>query len=160
MLDHRKAYVVLAEREARRMELSQSRPRYPSPEHIYYSVQKSLSHRTSNRYSNILAYDRTAVSADGEYLNANVVCDGKGGCWVAAQVSGVEDVAHVRLPCQEHFTHSLEQSILGQPRHIPARKRSPKARLDLLYWYNSLDGKTAGYPRPTLTYREEQTRSR
>jgi protein tyrosine phosphatase len=64
--------------------------RHGAPEEVFYSVRNSLKYRKSNRYSNILAYDRTAVQVDGDgYLNANVVCDGKGNWWVASQVSGV-----------------------------------------------------------------------
>ncbi|KAK6906314.1 hypothetical protein L486_06122 [Kwoniella mangroviensis CBS 10435] len=79
----RKVYDILAEREYIRLRTSQV-PR-PSAEQAFYSVRNSLSHRADNRYSNILAYDRTAVSVEGGYINANVVTDGKGGEWIAAQ---------------------------------------------------------------------------
>ncbi|WVQ63604.1 uncharacterized protein L199_001757 [Kwoniella botswanensis] len=79
----RRVYDILAEREYIRLRTSQVAR--PSAEQGFYSVRKSLSHRADNRYSNILAYDRTAVSVEGEYLNANVVTDGKGGTWIAAQ---------------------------------------------------------------------------
>ncbi len=104
MSDHREkiqhVFNMLAERERARLDFSLPRPipRYPTPQHVFYSVANSLRHRASNRYSNILAYDRTAVTADeGEYLNANVVCDGKGSWWVASQASHV--VRLCRWPC-------------------------------------------------------------
>ncbi|KIR52734.1 hypothetical protein I315_04597 [Cryptococcus gattii Ru294] len=78
-----RAYRVLADREVTRLEYSQLQK--PSIEQAFYSVHNSLDHRRDNRYSNVLAYDRTAVTVDGEYLNANVVTDGKGGRWIAAQ---------------------------------------------------------------------------
>lgn len=72
----------------------------------FYSVESSASQSGSNRYGNIWAFDRTAVTVprqrrrqrDGGhqrgveeeedvYLNANVVVDGKGSWWVASQVS-------------------------------------------------------------------------
>ncbi|WRT70822.1 uncharacterized protein IL334_007821 [Kwoniella shivajii] len=73
----------LAKRDASSIPSSQA-PR-PSDEQSFYSVRNSIQHRQDNRYSNILAYDRTAVSVEGKYLNANVVSDGKGGTWIAAQ---------------------------------------------------------------------------
>lgn len=84
------AYTILAERESTRLAYSQPRQivRYPTPQHVFYSVANSAKYKASNRYSNIYAYDRTAVKVDGEgYLNANVVCDGRGMWWVASQVS-------------------------------------------------------------------------
>ncbi|OXG11151.1 hypothetical protein C366_06190 [Cryptococcus neoformans Tu401-1] len=78
-----RAYRVLADREVTRLEYSLLHK--PSTEQAFYSVHNSLKHRRNNRYSNVLAYDRTAVTVDGEYLNANVVTDGKGGRWIAAQ---------------------------------------------------------------------------
>ncbi|WVQ86143.1 hypothetical protein IAT38_008311 [Cryptococcus sp. DSM 104549] len=79
------AYRLLAEREAYRAQCSQLNSSRPSPEQVFYSVRNSVKHRYDNRYGNIYAYDRTAVVVDGEYLNANVVTDGKGGQWIAAQ---------------------------------------------------------------------------
>lgn len=89
-------YHLLTKRESARAshtdpfhQLTHRLHRHPAPEEIFYSVHNSLKYRTGNRYSNILAYDRTAVQVDGDgYLNANVVCDGKGNWWVASQVSG------------------------------------------------------------------------
>jgi protein-tyrosine phosphatase len=83
-------YKILSERERIRLDCSrpQKTPGYPTPEQVFYSVANSLNFRTSNRYYNILAYDRTAVAVNAEgYLNANVICDTKGGWWVASQVS-------------------------------------------------------------------------
>nr|ODN96769.1 hypothetical protein L204_03478 [Cryptococcus depauperatus CBS 7855] len=76
-------YRVLAEREALRRR-SASLPK-SHPEQQFYAVDNSCQHRKDNRYANILAYDRTAVKVNGKYLNANVVEDGKGGMWIAAQ---------------------------------------------------------------------------
>ncbi|WVF67739.1 hypothetical protein IAT40_002498 [Kwoniella sp. CBS 6097] len=75
-----RVFNVLAERELHRM-LGGKTP------NGFYSVLNSLKHRPDNRYSNILAYDRTAVvvGEEGKYLNANRVEDGKGGIWIAAQ---------------------------------------------------------------------------
>jgi hypothetical protein len=89
-------YHLLTKRESARAshtdpfhQLTHRLHRHPAPEEVFYSVHNSVKYRTSNRYSNILAYDRTAVQVDGDgYLNANVVCDGKGSWWVASQVSG------------------------------------------------------------------------
>ncbi|KAK8850628.1 hypothetical protein IAR55_004547 [Kwoniella newhampshirensis] len=78
-----RVFDILSEREAVRLQCAQLHR--PSPEQVFYSVRNSLRHRPDNRYSNILAYDRTAVTVDGRYINANVVKDGKGGWWVAAQ---------------------------------------------------------------------------
>lgn len=65
----------------------------------FYSIHKSASEGPCNRYGNIFAFDRTAVSApvgttsgseadSGKslYLNANIVADGKGSWWAASQV--------------------------------------------------------------------------
>lgn len=81
----RAVFSILAERESLRLEYSRSPD---APLHAFYSVANSRNNRASNRYSNILAYDRTAIKVDGlGYLNANVVCDSRGGWWVASQVS-------------------------------------------------------------------------
>jgi len=62
----------------------------------FYSVQRSANNAPCNRYGNIWAFDRTAVttparsgSRTGEeelYLNANIVSDGLGNWWAASQV--------------------------------------------------------------------------
>lgn len=87
-------WAVLHEREAARMfyaASSSANKSYQSPDEVYYSVRRSRAHKADNRYADIFAYDRTAVGVEGEgYLNANVVCDGYGGWWVAAQVSFAE----------------------------------------------------------------------
>jgi hypothetical protein len=62
----------------------------------FYNVNESAKNALSNRYGNIWAYGRTAVtvqttsSPDPLYLNANVVADGKGSWWVASQVSPID----------------------------------------------------------------------
>lgn len=79
--------VILTDREKNRLEHSMNWI-HSTPAHAFYSVANSMKHQNSNRYSNILAYDRTAVALEGGgYLNANVVCDARGGWWVASQVS-------------------------------------------------------------------------
>ena len=82
---------ALHDREGARMfysAINLKTPRGPSPEEAYYSVQRSRQNKASNRYADIFAYDRTAVDVDGQgqYINANVVKDGFGTWWVAAQV--------------------------------------------------------------------------
>lgn len=77
---------VLVRRELIRMSLSRtSEPK--SPQEIFYAITESKLNRRANRYSNVFAYDRTAVKVDGQYLNANVVKDREGAWWVAAQAS-------------------------------------------------------------------------
>lgn len=79
---------VLAERERARMALSNTK-RPETTAEKFYAVSGSINNRAANRYSNILAYDRTAVIVEGEYLNANVVKDSNGKWWVASQVSQI-----------------------------------------------------------------------
>lgn len=83
-----RAYDILAEREQHRRLLSILPPqRHPAPEQVFYSVANSKRNRGSNRYSDVLAYDRTSVQVGtGGYINANVVCGPNGHWWVAAQV--------------------------------------------------------------------------
>lgn len=81
-----KVWDVLEHRDRQRILWSRLQSRSLAPENVYYSVANSLKHRHLNRYSDILAYDRTAIKVEGEYLNANVVRDGRGGQWVASQV--------------------------------------------------------------------------
>ena len=74
----REAYMSLELREQTRAQLARSGDKR-------YSIARSLRHHEDNRYMDILAYDRTAVSlANGGYLNANIVSDGAK-WWVAAQ---------------------------------------------------------------------------
>lgn len=82
-------WAELGRRERQRMHfsLSEAPMRRKSPEEAFYSVENSVRNRRGNRYSNIMAYDRTAVLVDGEgYLNANVVVSEGGQWWVASQV--------------------------------------------------------------------------
>lgn len=79
---------VLEHRERQRLLWSRLSGRASAPENVFYSVTNSLKHRRFNRYADILAYDRTALVVEGEYLNANTVTDGRGGRWVASQVRG------------------------------------------------------------------------
>lgn len=82
-------WAVLGRRERDRqgLSLSQTPLDRKSPEEAFYSVENSIRNRRGNRYSNIMAYDRTAVLVeDKEYLNANVVVSEGGQWWVASQV--------------------------------------------------------------------------
>ena len=109
-------WAILHEREAARMfysAASSSHKSKLSSEEEYYSIRRSRAHKADNRYSDIFAYDRTAVGVEGEgYLNANVVCDGYGGWWVAAQASYIEGLAGgpgvamrlAGLPCSHSHT--------------------------------------------------------
>lgn len=77
-------YQILADREAARLDFAYP-AHYPTPQHVFYSTARSQKHRGSNRYSNIWAYDRTAILAPSSgYLNANIVTDGRQ-WWVASQ---------------------------------------------------------------------------
>ncbi|KAL7420821.1 hypothetical protein Q5752_004774 [Cryptotrichosporon argae] len=111
-------YDVLAQREAQRQEYSRLMPtRQASPEQLFYSVSRSIKHKVANRYSNIFAYDRTAVLVDGEgYLNANVVRDTRGRWWVAAQA-----------PLPETF-HAFFRAMLtgAASRHPAVAERATK----------------------------------
>lgn len=84
-----RVYDILAEREQHRRFLSLlPELRHPAPEQVFYSVTNSKLHRSGNRYSNILSYDRTSIQiGQAGYINANVVCGLNGRWWVAAQVS-------------------------------------------------------------------------
>lgn len=80
---------LLAKREQQRMALSAvKRPSTQAEE--FYAITDSRANRRDNRYANIFAYDRTAVTVNGEYINANVVKDAYGRWWAACQVSSVE----------------------------------------------------------------------
>ncbi|WVR08701.1 hypothetical protein IAU60_005759 [Kwoniella sp. DSM 27419] len=101
----RKVFGILAERETIRL---------TSGAGGFYSVQNSMKHRPDNRYSNVLAYDRTAVVVDGQYLNANKVEDGKGGVWIASQ-HAMEDLPMkvVSARHQEDISSTVRKLQLG-----------------------------------------------
>lgn len=103
MASPRQSYSVLAKREvARAAEWNN----HASP----YCAIRSKTHSACNRYSDILAYDRTAVrTKDGGYLNANVVRDHKGRWWVAAQVSHTSFGVLMGRP--RHQLHSMRSSL-------------------------------------------------
>jgi len=87
---YREVFHILADRENRRSRSSRARSdSVGGPERaINYSVQNSTKYERSNRYSNILSYDKTSVRVRGKgYLNANIVVARNGHWWVAAQVS-------------------------------------------------------------------------
>lgn len=62
----------------------------------FYSIENSANNAPCNRYGNIWAFDRTAVTVPAGqtqqvkeeelYLNANIVADGAGNWWAASQV--------------------------------------------------------------------------
>lgn len=87
----RRVWDVLQERERVRMSLSRAAAsRYPPPEAVVFALEESRHAREDNRYSDVLAYDRTSVRVDGKhYLNASVVSDPSGNWWVAAQVGAI-----------------------------------------------------------------------
>lgn len=91
-LPFRRAWELLERREHDRYRLArdadvQLRPGLADVQR--YSIHNSKAHRDDNRYSDVNAYDHTAVKPGGEFLNANVVGDGTGRWWVAAQVSSL-----------------------------------------------------------------------
>ncbi|KAL1412507.1 hypothetical protein Q8F55_000253 [Vanrija albida] len=84
----RRVWDVLQERERVRMSRARqaSSSRYVPPEAVVFTLEESRHARDDNRYSDVLAYDRTSVRVDGRhYLNASVVSDPSGNWWVAAQ---------------------------------------------------------------------------
>ena len=88
---YKEVFKILAEREYRRGRFGQGKVA-SSLEKDRYSISTSLKYERSNRYSNILSYDKTSVKVKGKgYLNANIVVAKNGHWWVAAQVSrGIE----------------------------------------------------------------------
>jgi len=99
----REALKVLAERESVRRDLihntdlarialapgsSQTSLQVPrDAAKAFYCAARSLEHRSDNRYSDVVGYDRTTVAlSNGGYLNANIVWDLVGNWWIAAQV--------------------------------------------------------------------------
>lgn len=84
---YKEVFKILAEREYRRGRFGQGKVA-SSLEKDKYSISTSLKYERSNRYSNILSYDKTSVKVKGKgYLNANIVVAKNGHWWVAAQVS-------------------------------------------------------------------------
>jgi hypothetical protein len=87
---YKEVFKMLAERELKRVRYGRADfsggPEKTAQEK--YSVSNSFKYERSNRYSNILSYDRTSVRVRGKgYLNANIVVARNGHWWVAAQVS-------------------------------------------------------------------------
>lgn len=85
----RRAWELLEQREHERYRVSRGvdLPLRPGLSDVQrYSIRNSRLHRGDNRYSDVNAYDHTAVKPGGEFLNANIVGDGTGRWWVAAQV--------------------------------------------------------------------------
>lgn len=92
----------LQARESSRAFLSRlSRPR---PESFNYTVLrgKCPQYLNSNRYTDVVAYDRSGVVVGGDYLNANVVPDGGSKWWVAAQV-GYSTSNLMKAPLPDDF---------------------------------------------------------
>jgi protein tyrosine phosphatase len=88
---YREVFQILADRENKRNRYGRSRSDSVGPEKaVNYAVANSFKYERSNRYSNILSYDKTSVKVRGKgYLNANIVVARNGHWWVAAQVSRV-----------------------------------------------------------------------
>lgn len=89
---YREVFQILADRENKRVRSGRTRSdSVGGPERaVNYSIQNSVKYERSNRYSNILSYDKTSVKVRGKgYLNANIVVARNGHWWVAAQVSRV-----------------------------------------------------------------------
>lgn len=85
----RRAWELLEQREHERYRIARGVdiPLRPGLSNVQrYSIHNSKLHRADNRYSDVNAYDQTAVKPGGEFLNANIVGDGTGRWWVAAQV--------------------------------------------------------------------------
>ncbi len=100
-------YKILSERERIRLDCSrpQKTPGYPTPEQVFYSVANSLNFRTSNRYYNILAYDRTVVGrVSGQFRSRTTPRGLKG--------------TYCRRLCQTPFMPSFELSIRARPRRV------------------------------------------
>jgi hypothetical protein len=131
------AWQHLSTREYIRQDLSKAclRSLRPAPEQLFYSTKASLKYRTSNRYSNILAFDRTAVDVGGRYLNANVIC-ARGGWWVGAQVRLRRDYECVksggialRLPWDGHASSWVVPKDQSYPIHPDSDTRESHAQL-------------------------------
>lgn len=126
----RHVWEVLEERENARQRISMLQLRQAAgPEGIFYSVNNSVKHSKHNRYSNVLAYDRTAVRVDGEsYLNANVVCNGRGRWYVAAQAPPphAQHAFFKAIFDRSASSHSELRRFMGQ---IPSMKGKERAAI-------------------------------
>jgi protein tyrosine phosphatase len=115
---YREVFQILADRENKRSRYGRSRSNsIGGPERaINYSVASSIKYERSNRYSNILSYDKTSIKVRGKgYLNANIVVARNGHWWVAAQVSRETltiDEADQRHRCLMIFEHMLVHCIM------------------------------------------------
>ena len=85
-------FSLLQQREEYRRAVSLRRVKAPPEEQAFYRVRNALQLKEGNRYADVLAYDRTAVGAEGCNVNANMVCDASGRSWIAAQVGPTRHV--------------------------------------------------------------------
>jgi hypothetical protein len=131
---HREVFQILADRETKRARFGRSRSdSIGGPERaINYSVQNSFKYERSNRYSNILSYDKTSVKVRGKgYLNANIVVAKNGHWWVAAQVSHValmDGGAESRHLCPTISEHILVLCTMATLRIIPRFQKVKERR--------------------------------
>lgn len=115
-LPYRKAWELLEKHEQERYHLARGIdiPLRPGLSNVQrYSIHNSRKHRNESRYSDVSAYDYTAVKPRGEFLHANVVGDGTGRWWVAAQVRLFQRPQLTRGTARTHPVHVL-QSASGQ----------------------------------------------
>jgi protein-tyrosine phosphatase len=118
---------LLAKRERQRVAISATRKPQTQAE-VFYSVAESSANRPLNRYANIYAYDRTAVTVDGDYLNANVIKDGHGRWWVACQVSFQRSRGYDRADTQAPLPHTIDTFLRAI--HGAAASRHPLVKAE------------------------------
>jgi protein tyrosine phosphatase len=132
---YRVVFQILADRENKRARSGRTRSdSIGGPERaINYSVQNSFKYERSNRYSNILSYDKTSVKVRGKgYLNANIVVARNGHWWVAAQVSrvtSIDDEADYRHLYRTTSGHISLLCTMATPRVIPKYQRDTERRI-------------------------------
>jgi len=128
-------FQILADRENKRVRSGRSRSySIGGPERaINYSVQNSTKYERSNRYSNILSYDKTSIKVRGKgYLNANIVVAKNGHWWVAAQVSRVSSTdaeADYRHLYRTTFEHISVLCTMATLRVIPKFQKVKERRI-------------------------------
>jgi protein tyrosine phosphatase len=132
---YREVFQILADRENKRARSGRARSdSIGGPERaVNYSVQNSFKYERSNRYSNILSYDKTSVKVRGKgYLNANIVVARNGHWWVAAQVSrvtSIDDEADYRHLYRTTSGHISLLCTMAMPRVIPKYQRDTERRI-------------------------------
>jgi len=132
---YREVFQILADRENKRVRSGRSRSdSIGGPERaINYSVHNSTKYERSNRYSNILSYDKTSIKVRGKgYLNANIVVAKNGHWWVAAQVSRVSSTdaeADYRHLCRMTSVHISVLCTMATLRIIPRFRRGRERKI-------------------------------